>query len=144
MQTALQDSSDTVEPQLTQRSRRRVRTLDDNEGPPDPPTRRRRLRDLPIRRAAASREVETEAALHDGSTPAARTSPSVSPAPTDSQPHLCPICLINPSNTALIPCGHCTCSTCYGALMNIVGVTNSRCPVCRASITSVVQLHFAL
>ena len=50
----------------------------------------------------------------------------------------CIICLTNPKNTIMMPCGHlCVCDECA------IPITKStkQCPVCRAAITSTVPVN---
>ncbi|EER07093.1 RING domain protein, putative [Perkinsus marinus ATCC 50983] len=54
----------------------------------------------------------------------------------------CSICLTNPINTALLPCGHTAlCSDCARLLQQ--DPVNSKCPICRARVISSVTLDLA-
>ncbi|TNJ26495.1 Ankyrin repeat protein 2 [Giardia muris] len=53
-----------------------------------------------------------------------------------SDPLTCIVCLRNPKDTLLQPCGHlCVCSTCAKQIMN------QTCPLCRTPIESTVKVH---
>ncbi|TNJ29577.1 RING finger domain-containing protein [Giardia muris] len=50
----------------------------------------------------------------------------------------CVICLMNPKDTLLQPCGHlCVCSTCAGRIMN------QTCPFCRTPIERVIKAYIS-
>lgn len=50
---------------------------------------------------------------------------------SNSEEHLCSVCLSEPINTVLFPCRHaCVCSSCHGQLAN--------CPLCRTEIAGVL------
>jgi len=52
---------------------------------------------------------------------------------------MCVICLEHPANTAVVPCGHvCGCFTC---LQNIHSSSDSECPICRATMTSILRSY---
>jgi len=47
--------------------------------------------------------------------------------------NLCKVCMANPINTVMVPCGHqCICSVCAKTL-------NKECPICRKRVTQVVK-----
>ena len=60
----------------------------------------------------------------------------------------CCICMVQPKNTILLPCGHvATCDTC-AALLEAQGIDGQpegayNCPVCRTPVTSRHRLYYA-
>jgi hypothetical protein len=53
------------------------------------------------------------------------------------QLHTCGICLKNPIDTAMVPCGHTICEECLLKTQNI-----TECFVCRQHVTSMMKLYF--
>lgn len=146
------------------------------------PNRRRCLRDLPSRRAAASTTAATtttarsvrprteirsrapatiarpipvrpdairpDAVPEVPALPASAAAVSASPA-TESAPETtisaeCPVCKCGRSDTAIIPCGHCACSSCINVLFGAPSTRgiSKTCPVCRSNIRDIMRLHF--
>jgi len=54
----------------------------------------------------------------------------------DSNESTCNVCLTDPKNTVLVPCGHCFCVDCVGALC---ARDNTQCPVCRQQFRECVR-----
>ena len=112
--------------------------------------KRARLRDLPVRRAAASAAASAARSSIDVEIPDTITSPvisqTMSPVEAPSQPlTVCPVWLSNQAVTAIVPCGHCVCSACVNALMQlhvIHGAIHS-CPVCRGAIRDHMRIQFS-
>ena len=123
-----------------------------------PPERRRRLRDLPARRAAAStvaraavptqREEGLAVERMNRSEVTGNILPAshlvLQPPSTD-----CPVCLARQADTAIISCGHCVCISCINQIMSIrnnltVASSPKRCPMCRIDIRDFMRIHFAV
>jgi len=65
--------------------------------------------------------------------------PTAAPSGDESIEGKCVICLERPANTAVVPCGHaCGCFTC---MQNIHSSSNSKCPICRATMTSILRIY---
>jgi hypothetical protein len=45
----------------------------------------------------------------------------------------CNICMVNPKDCSLIPCGHCYCLTCVGKL--------NKCPECRQDFSQILKIY---
>jgi len=122
---------------IPSRARRRVH-LPDTPVTGQSPARRRRLRDLPVRRATAAAAAAplTTAVI----------APAATPGPAASLIASCPVCLEGQADTAVIPCGHCTCSRCMNLLMsnNTERSVSHKCPVCRAPVRDIMRLHFSM
>ena len=116
------------------RRRRRLASVTADRSPAE----RRRLRDLPVRRATAA--TASLAATNPSTTVA--TASSSSPAALRAR---CPVCLDSEADTVLIPCGHCACVACVNRLMAVPVTrgTNHVCPVCRSVYRDICKLHFA-
>jgi len=54
----------------------------------------------------------------------------------NSNESICNVCLTDPKNTVLVPCGHCFCVDCVGALC---ARDNTQCPVCRQEFRECVK-----
>jgi hypothetical protein len=109
-----QDQPSTGQAGQRARSRRRRRP-----STPDDVAPKRRLRDLPVRRAAAS-------------------------ITSANQSKSCPVCLQSQADVAIVPCGHCLCRECLDHVIDADaerGRVNS-CPVCRTEISDKLKLHF--
>lgn len=59
------------------------------------------------------------------------------PTPRSVEERLCVVCLEDPSNTVLLPCGHANfCADCAAV------VRRDCCPMCRQSVTAVQRIYF--
>jgi hypothetical protein len=58
--------------------------------------------------------------------------------------HLCVICMHQPRDTVLVPCGHMVmCNTCCTDIMaKAAGGTAAECPVCRLIIQETCQIDY--
>ena len=126
------------------RSRRRRRASDEVH-PLDGTPKRRRLRDLPVRRAAASLATATSTAA--ASVERVVVAPPANEASDTTK--ACPVCLTNSADVALIPCGHCVCVRCIDQITSMPSVNPDNpqpktCPVCRIHIRDKLRLHFVL
>lgn len=109
----------------------------------DAPTKRRRLRDLPVRRAAASLATTAAPSLAAGEEVTGGEDAASAGAKA------CPVCLANPADVAIIPCGHCICGRCFDQITSMPAVNPDApqlktCPVCRVHIRDRLRLHFVL
>ena len=60
----------------------------------------------------------------------------VNPTPADDSNKLCVVCLLEPADHVLLPCGHvCVCKACAALLME--------CPICRANISERKHVYFS-
>ena len=104
--------------------------------------KRRRLRDLPVRRATAA--SATAAAGANGERvedePTGSRDEDAVEGDASAATKACPVCLINQADTAIIPCGHCVCVKCLDQLTSM----HACCPVCRSPIRDKLRLHFVV
>ena len=129
------------------RSRRRRRSSDDVPQQ-DEPHKRRRLRDLPVRRAAASLATATTTAAATLATATATAAASLATATAtaaatgevtavgategkddgdeegaaSAATKACPVCLLTQADVAVIPCGHCICVRCFDHITSMPAV----------------------
>jgi len=129
------------------RSRRRRRSSDDVPQQ-DEPHKRRRLRDLPVRRAAASLATATATAAATLATATATAAASLATATAtaaatgevtavgategrddgdeegaaSAATKACPVCLLTQADVAVIPCGHCICVRCFDHITSMPAV----------------------
>ena len=140
-------------PSLPQRRRQRLRSP--NSAAATSPARRRRLRDLPVRRAnaastaaiAASEAAPPSALTTSNSSPASpAASPVLAASPAPMGP-ICPVCLVTAADTVIVPCGHCGCINCLQRVMDAAGASvppgGVGCPVCRSVIVDIIKLYFS-
>jgi FLYWCH zinc finger domain/Zinc finger, C3HC4 type (RING finger) len=70
--------------------------------------------------------------------------PATESAPETTISAECPVCKCGRSDTAIIPCGHCACSSCINVLFGAPSTRgiSKTCPVCRSNIRDIMRLHF--
>ena len=114
----------------------------------DEPHKRRRLRDLPVRRAAASLATATATAAATLATATATAAASLATATAtaaatgevtavgategrddgdeegaaSAATKACPVCLLTQADVAVIPCGHCICVRCFDHITSMPAV----------------------
>merc|ERR1711879_148432 len=50
----------------------------------------------------------------------------------------CAVCLEQPANAAVVPCGHmCACYAC----LEMLQISSSLCPICRGPVDSVIRIY---
>mmetsp|Transcript_36603 Transcript_36603/g.67081 ORF Transcript_36603/g.67081 Transcript_36603/m.67081 type:complete len:296 (-) Transcript_36603:238-1125(-) len=60
----------------------------------------------------------------------------------DDRDKSCVVCLTEPRDTAMLPCGHfCACYSCATHIR--LSPSHSQCPMCRAAVTDILNLHIA-
>ena len=70
--------------------------------------------------------------------PAPENTPAPAPAPTQPASAKCAVCMDNPADFLVVPCGHqCGCETCLTAIQN----TSGDCPICRKPIAGLVRVY---
>jgi len=61
---------------------------------------------------------------------------TVLPTSEDNEEGMCIVCLDNQADAAVVPCGHmCGCIAC------LQGIKDSKCPVCRGPISSIIRIY---
>ena len=59
----------------------------------------------------------------------------VNPTPADDSHKLCVVCLVEPADHVLLPCGHvCVCKRCAASV--------TTCPMCRADVSERKRVYF--
>ena len=83
--------------------------------------------------AVTTAEADAESDFHD----AVEELPEESGSEEDVAPSECVVCLDEPCDTLLVPCGHmCLCATCAETLRQRTGV----CPVCMTQTAQYIRL----
>ena len=114
---------------------------------------RRRLRDLPVRRAVASLATATATAAAIGKEVAAGPTEGRDDGDGEGAPSAttkaCPVCLLSQVDVAIIPCGHCICVRHFDQLTSMPALyadnrQRKSCPVCWSEIRHKLRLHVVL
>ena len=96
----------------------------------------KRLEMLNVPRRATGAAVEVK----EPPSGPARARPGATPsAPPATESDKCAVCLDNPRDAVLVPCGHAV--LCTGCAAGIMAATPRRCPICRAEPHSTFRLY---